>query len=171
MLLRSVKDRLHEFFANTWTAEDGWKTSSSYREKVLSLDPKGKSDPLRASIAWLRQMDVIDANDEKEIRELTDERNRLAHELGGMLGGSFQHDFDSLFPKLAALVVKIDKWWVVNVEIAIDPELTGAAIDLDEVVPGSQIILQALEQIALGEDDNAWAFHNEFMAQQDDGLR
>lgn len=171
MLLRAVKDRLHEFFANTWTAKDGWKTSSRYREEILSLDPKRKSDPLRASIVWLRQMEVIDEKDEKAIRKLTDERNRLAHELGGMLSGSFQHDFDSLFPELAALVMKIDKWWVVNVEIATNPGLAGVAIDLEGVVPGSQIILQFLEEIALGKDANAWELYNEFMAQQDDELR
>lgn len=167
MLLSAIRDRLHDFFADTWTAEHGWVTSSAYREKVLTLDPKGKKDPTRASIAWLRQMEVIGECDEVAIRELTEERNRLAHELRNVVGGSHQHDFDNLFPNLVALVTKIDKWWIINLEIATDPDQMGLEINEDGVTPGSLMLLQVLAQVALGKDDEAWKIYHEFVAQRE----
>jgi len=164
MLVSAVRDRLRDFFADGWTAK-GWKTSAAYRDKVLTLDPKNKGDPWRASLVWLRQMDAIDDDDERAIRELTLERNRLAHELRKVVGSSYHHlDFEGLFPKLLALVAKIDRWWVVNVDIETDPELMDEEIDAASVVPGSQILLQVLAEVALGKDEKAWALYREFMA-------
>lgn len=168
MLLSSIKDRTHDFFSNTWTATDGWKPSPKYREKVLSLDPKGKNNQLRASVVWLRQMEAIDENDEFTIRELTEERNRLAHELRNVLGGTYKHDFENLFPKLVSLVAKIDRWWIVNVEIATDPDLAGKEFDEDGVIPGSLMLLQVLNQVALGKDEEAWTLYHEFMSAHED---
>ena len=168
MLLSSIKDRAHDFFSNTWTAADGWKSSPEYREKVLSFDPKGKSDPFRASVAWLRHIEAIDEHDEATIRELTEERNRIAHELRKILGGTLKHDFEGLFPKLVSLVAKIDRWWIVNVEIAIDPDLAGREFDEEEVTPGSLMLLQVLNQVALGKDEEAWALYHEFVSKHED---
>lgn len=109
MLLSAIKERTHDFYSITWTPADGWKPCPEYREKVLSLDPKSKSDPFRASIVWLRQIEAIDDQDVATIRELTEERNLLAHELRNVLGGTIEHDFESLFPKLFHLVAKTDR--------------------------------------------------------------
>lgn len=163
MLLSSIKDRIHDFYSNTWTATDGWKPSSKYRKKVLCLDPKGRNDPLRASVAWLRQMGAIDEDDESTLRELTEERNRLAHELRNVLSGTHNHDFESLFPKVVSLVAKIDRWWIVNVDIATDPDFSGRELDEQGVTPGSLMLLQVLNQVALGKDEEAWALYHEFM--------
>jgi hypothetical protein len=168
MLLSAIKDRTHDFYSNTWTAADGWKPSPKYREKVLSLDPKSKNDPFRASIVWLRQIEAIDEQDEATIRELTEERNRLAHELRNVLGGTIEHDFESLFPKLVHLVTKIDRWWIVNVEIATDPDLAGKEFDEDDVTPGSLMLLQVLNQVALGNDEDAWELYHAFAFARDD---
>lgn len=159
MLLSSVKDCVHHFFSNTWTAVDGWKLSLEYREKVLSLDPKGRNDPFRASIAWLRQIEAINDHDETTIRNLTEERNRLAHELRYVLGGTIKHDFEGLFPKLVSLIIKIDRWWILNVEIETDPNLIGKEFTEHQVIPGSLMLLQDLNQIVLGQDHEAWAFY------------
>lgn len=166
MLISAIKDRLHDFFADTWTAEAGWKTSAEYWEEVSTLDPKGKNDPVRGSIVWLRRMGAIDDHDEKTLRELTEERNRLAHELRNVVDGSHQHDFTNLFPKLVALVEKIDRWWVVNVEIETDQDLSGTEVNEEEVVLGSLMLLQLLAEVALGEDDKTWALYKHFMKEQ-----
>lgn len=168
MLLSAIKDRIHDFFSNTWTAADGWKPSRKYREEVLSLDPKGKNDPFRASVVWLREIEAIDEKDESTIRELTEERNLLAHELRNVLGGTLKHDFEGLFPKLVSLVTKIDRWWIVNVEIATDPELAGKEFDEDGITPGSLMLLQVLNQVALGKDEEAWALYREFISTHED---
>ncbi|MEL6885320.1 MAG: hypothetical protein AAFP87_12485 [Pseudomonadota bacterium] len=168
MLLSAIKDRTHDFYSNTWTSNDGWKPSPAYREKVLSLDPKGKNDPLRASVVWLRQIEAIDDEDEASIRKLTEERNRLAHELRSVLGGTIEHDFEGLFPKLVHLVAKIDRWWIVNVELATDPELAGKEFDQEGVTPGSLMLLQVLNQVALGNDEEAWALYHAFASAHED---
>ncbi|NOD84309.1 hypothetical protein [Ruegeria sp. HKCCD6119] len=168
MLLSAIKDRTHDFYSNTWTNNDGWKPSPDYREKVLSLDPKGKNDPFRASVAWLRQMEAIDEDDEVSIRKLTEERNRLAHELRNVLGGTIEHDFESLFPKLVHLVAKIDRWWIFNVDLATDPELAGEEFDVDRITPGSLMLLQVLNQVALGNDEEAWALYHAFASAHND---
>lgn len=166
MLVSAIVGRLHDFYADHWDAETGWTASPAYREKVLSLDPKNKRDPWRASVAWLRQIDAITDDDERAIRELNGERNRLAHELRKVVGSSYHHDFEGLFPQLLALVEKIERWWVVNVEIATDPEFMDKEIDAASVMSGSQILLQILAEVALGQDDKAWAFYRDFMARQ-----
>lgn len=166
MLENAIVNRLHDFYSDSWTAENGWEESEQYKEKVLSLVPKGKSVRWRSSIAWLQKMGAIDDNDAQRIHKLTDERNRLAHELRDVIGGSRSHDFDQLFPELAELVLKIDRWWVINVEIATDPDLMDKEIDEAEVQPGSAILLRMLTQIALGEDDEAWAYYKDFVAER-----
>lgn len=168
MLLSVIKDRTHDFYSNSWTAGDGWKTNSEYREKVLSLDPKGKNDPFRASVVWLRRIQAINEDDETTIREVTEERNRLAHELRNVLGGTLNHDFEILFPKLVSLIAKIDRWWIVNVEIATDPDLAGTELNEDEVTPGSLMLLQVLNKVALGKDEEAWALYHEFASARED---
>lgn len=156
ILLGSIKDRLSDFFSSSWSADEGWKPSPSYRKEVLSLDPKGKDDALRGSIVWLRKMNVIDQTDEVSIRELTQERNRLAHELRSIIGGEIQNDFLNLFPRLVRTIEKIDRWWVVNVELDTDPDVMGQDIDEKNVRPGSVSLLKILEKVALGENDEAW---------------
>lgn len=168
MLVSAIRDRTHDFYSNTWTATGGWKPSPEYRERVLSLDPKGKNDPFRSSVEWLRQIEAIDEDDETLIRELTEERNRLAHELRNVLGGTSEHDFESLFPKLVHLVTKIDRWWIVNLEIATDPDLAGKEFDEDDVTPGSMMLLQVLQQVALGNDEEAWALYHAFVSAHKD---
>ncbi|MFT4176458.1 MAG: hypothetical protein QM627_07350 [Luteolibacter sp.] len=164
MLVAVIKDRLHDFFSDTWTPGSGWNTSAAYRENVLLLDPKGKNDPFRSSVAWLIGMKAIDGDDERAIREFTEKRNTIAHELRGLVGGSHQLDFDDVFQKILEMVAKIEKWWIVNIEIATDPEFYDKEIKADSVVPGSLLLLQILKDVALGEDDETWAIYREFLA-------
>lgn len=43
--------------------DDGLQPGAEYREKVLTLDPEGKGDALRGSLAWLVASDVISEAD------------------------------------------------------------------------------------------------------------
>jgi len=165
-LLQAIKQPISEFFSTSWTATDGWLEGSSYAKKVRALDPKGKSDPLRGSIAWLRQGGVIDETDEAVIKETSDARNVFAHELSSVLGGSKSPDFDALFPKLVALIIKIERWWLVNVETEVDPDLAVQITDPDEVMPMSWMFLHIMELVALGEDDKAWELYRGFQQEK-----
>lgn len=162
MLMDAIIGRLHEFYSDSWSVEQGWTTGRKYEAEVKTLDPKAKGDPFRGSIVWLRKMDVIDAQDEATIRSLTNERNRFAHEMRHAVGGSVGVDFEKLFPQLVGLVAKIDTWWVVNFDAAVNPDFSEFDIDEEEVVPGSIILLRVLEAVALGKEDEAWALYEAF---------
>ena len=136
MLISAVKTRLHDFYMFEFD-ERGYRYSPAYEEKVLSLDPKGKKDAWRASLVWLEQYAVIDGNDAKNIKRCSDARNTFAHELNEIISGRKHPDFDELFPVLVELVIKIDKWWIINVELDTDPDVNLEKVDLDSIVPGS----------------------------------
>jgi hypothetical protein len=81
MLIDAIKRRPYEFFSDRWTKEKGWVESDRYRAKVLALDPKGKGDAVRGSLAWLQANRVVNEADIETYRELNEARNRIAHEL------------------------------------------------------------------------------------------
>lgn len=162
MLVSAIKDNLHVFYADSWSADKGWATGEDYRRDVLSLDPKSKEDSHRSSIAWLRKNEVLTDDDEIAIRRLTLERNRFAHELQNVIGGSYEPDFDTLFSEIVALVTKIKRWWIINVELETDPDWADKGVKAEDITPGSSMLLQILAKVALGEDDEAWELYREF---------
>ena len=161
-LLLAIKQPIADFFSDRWTSSDGWLAGPRYAKTVLALDPKGKSDALRGSIAWLRQNGVISESDEATIKETTDARNVFAHELSSVLGGTTSPDFESLFPRLVALIVKIEQWWLTNVEMEVDPDLAAQIADPGEAMPMSWLFLRVMELVALGKDDKAWELYRGF---------
>lgn len=164
MLKEAVQTRLRDFFLVGFEKK-GFQYSPRYEEKVLSLDPKGKSDAWRASIVWLEQMSAIDQYDIVKIVECTDARNTFAHELNEIISGRKCPSFDSLFPALVELIVKIDKWWIVNVEIDTDPDFADQDIDVDQIVPGSQLMLSIIHQAAIGDIEAANELYEAFIAE------
>lgn len=168
MLIDSIKRHPLSFFANRWTA-DGPEPSESYAARVLALDPKGGGDALRGSIAWLKNADAITSEDESDIRKVTDARNEVAHELSAMVSGSKPPDFANHFATLMALLQKIEKWWIVNVEMATDPDFDGQEIDEDGIISGPSWSMQILAKVALGDGDEAWELHREFVKQTSKG--
>lgn len=170
MLIAAVKTRLRDFYINGFD-EKGLVYSPDYETKVLSLDPKGKKDAWRASLVWLEQSCVIDQVDAAVIRECTDARNIFAHELNEIISGRKNPDFEALFPKLVDLIVKIDRWWIVNVEIDTDPDLSDTEIDFDQVIPGSQLMLSIVHQAAIGDVAAAQELYEAFVAGINDTAR
>lgn len=159
MLVASIKEPILEFFSEKWSENKGWHRSEKYRREVLALDPKGKEDTLRGSIRWLEKMEVIDANDLEIIEELTQARNIFAHELRNVISTGKMPEFVKIFPKIVSLVTKIDRWWVINVEMAVDDQWANKEVEPENVTPGTTLLLQFLEQIALGEGDAAWELY------------
>lgn len=168
MLLESIKRHPRSFFSDTWTV-DGPQVSEKYRQVILALDPKGKDDAFRGSVAWLRKMDAISAEDEKAIKVLNDARNEVAHEMMAMLSGAEPPHFTTHFAMLMALIQKIEQWWILNVEIDTNPDFDGVKIDKDGILSGPSWGMQLLAKVALGEGDEAWEFHREFVRQRTQG--
>lgn len=161
MLIDTIKGHPLSFFAERWT-RDGPEQSAKYKSVILDGDPKGKGDALRGSIAWLRSMDVISEGDENALRVITDARNRLAHEMSSLVGGQSDPDFVTHFGTLVALTAKIEKWWIINVEMGTDPEVDWDLVDEDGILPGPTWTMQILAKVALGDGDDAWSLHRQF---------
>jgi hypothetical protein len=96
-------------------------------------------------------------------RPCTDARNLFAHELSKIISGQKKPNFEELFPLLIDLIIKIDKWWITNVEIETNPEFSHIEIVEDAVVPGSQLLLSIIYQSAVGDMKAAQELYDEFV--------
>lgn len=167
LLVEALTVPLHDFFSTEWTSDRGWRESAAYVKEVRGRDPKRKDDALRGSIEWLFEHKVIALEDRSEIQSLARARNIYAHRLPKVLTGSEELDFESLYPRIRELILKVERWWAMSDELEIvslsdTPE--GEA-NLDEIMPGRVLILDVLAQTALGNDDDAWEFYRRFCSE------
>ena len=167
LLEDSITERIKNFYSLGFD-QTGDLISPEYKENVLPLDPKGKSDPLRASLAWLREMAAIDETDIQTFTTIKDVRNDVAHELHRMAFSSHNKETDylSYFEPMVALLRNIEVWWIVNLELATDPDWADKEVDESGIVPGPVMMLQIMMDIALGDDERAAFYIRQFRARQ-----
>ena len=70
------------------------------------------------------------------------------------------------FGKLTSLLRKIEIWWFVNLEMSIDPDAYPEDLDPEQVIPGPIWSLQMLIDIALGPDEEAKKYYDQFVSSQ-----
>ena len=65
---------------------------------------------------------------------------------------------------MTALLDKVEKWWIVNLEIPTNPDLIDKIneIDFDGIVPGPIISLRMMVDVALGSNETANYYISEF---------
>jgi hypothetical protein len=90
-------------------------------------------------------------------------RNSIAHGMNRMLLEGLPTDFSDRFNDIVCLLSKIEKLWIINVEIPINPDLADKDTGEDEIVPGPIAGLQMLIDIALGSEDESNFYFNEFI--------
>ena len=74
-------------------------------------------------------------------------------------------NFDATkFRDLVELLTKIEKWWLINFEASIDPEILPKGSDTDNVIPGAIWSLQLMLDIALGNEPEEGYYYNAFKA-------
>ena len=79
-----------------------------------------------------------------------------------MLMGELPPDFATRFSEMVAILDKIEKWWIANVDIATDPKLESGQVDESNIIPGPIMALRALMDVALGSDEDARKHLGEF---------
>jgi len=57
------------------------------------------------------------------------------------------------FHELVALLKKIEVWWVVNMEIPVNPDFDGKEIDREGIVPGPVLMLQIMLAVLSGNEE------------------
>ena len=158
MLKDSIITKLKDFFIDG-IDENGFIYSDRYKTKVLTLH----KNPLQASLIWLQDMEAIDNNDIQKFEKIKTFRNKLAHEMLDFIANLPEDDLLELFNDMINLLTKIGRWWIVNVEIPINPDYDGQNINEDEITPGINITLQLLFDIALGNEEEAKKYYDEFI--------
>ena len=145
MLKDSIIGRIRDFYCNG-VDTNGPNISPDYQAKVLSLN----KSPLYASLRWLEHAEVIDQTDLQSFEDLKALRNLLAHELPQIVFAGKEVALSEQMTKLMNLLRKIEVWWVINLELAIDPDYDGQEVDPDEVTPGPILIMQLMLEVLSG---------------------
>lgn len=133
----------------------------NYEAEVLSKD----KNQVRASLSWLRESEAISDTDVATFGELADLRNVVVHELGRKLANGLPARLAQRFAETLSLLDKIERWWIKNVEIPTDPQLRGGDIDESAILPGPTMMLRLMVDVALGPDEAAKKYLNEFLRQ------
>ncbi|RUT43272.1 DUF4145 domain-containing protein [Paenibacillus anaericanus] len=157
MLKDSIIDHPKTLFTDGFN-EEGWIVDENYKLKVLS---RNKS-PLYASLDWFKEMETIKQADIEVFNSLKEYRNKLSHEMASSIFKGFdEEEFTKLFSELIILYEQIEKWWVINFELAIDPEINIE--NVDDVYPGSILMLKLMLDVALSGEEESWKYYNEYM--------
>ena len=148
LLKESIVGRIKDFYSNS-LIPDNDDLSVEYQERVLS---KSKS-PVYASLAWLKESEAIDSSDIESFERLKKIRNELAHELPNIVLGEKELSLKAHLEEALNLLIKIEVWWVVNFELAINPEFDDKEIDEGEIVAGPVLMMQIMLEVISGNRD------------------
>ena len=161
LLRSSIIDQRRDFYICGFNAH-GETVSPNYQAKVISRD----KSPLRASLLWLKEAQVIDDSDIDRIQQIRAQRNEIAHNLVKLIGSSGAEIDTELFEAIFDLVAKVDRWWIREVELECNPEfdgIDGRDIPDAEIHSGRMIALTLLIGVATGEDSGR--FYREYVKQ------
>ncbi|GGI20632.1 hypothetical protein [Oxalicibacterium faecigallinarum] len=148
-----IVDRIRDFYINGFD-QTGLIVGPDYQKNVASRS----RSILYASLDWLKEYEVINDHDLETFEQLKKIRNQLAHQLFDVVTGQVESDHQAQFEVLFELLRKIEVWWVINVELATNPDYDNQEIDKEGIVPGAILSLQMLIQVATGNTEllEAW---------------
>lgn len=157
MFKDSVIAKPETFFTNGFD-ESGRIVDEQYKTDVLA---RSKSK-LYASLLWLKEMDAIEQADIAIFDSIRQHRNEVAHEPMEFLASAKRNFDSSKFQDLITLLSKIEKWWFVNFELSIDPDMLPVGANSDEVISGPIWSLQLMLDIALGNEPEEGYYYKAF---------
>jgi len=161
ILRNSIIERIREFFSMRWK-EDQNIINPKYESDVLSRN----RSTVFASLQWLKYMEAINEMDIVTFSKAKDVRNKLAHEIPKLLSEGLPPELPGCLYDIKCLLDKIEKWWIVNVDIPTNPDFDGMYIDENEIIPGPVANLKMMMDIALGTDEEAEYYIKEFKKQR-----
>ena len=162
VLKNTIIERIRDFYIMGYDGKD-WIVDPEYKEGVLTRN----HSPVYASLDWLKEVRAITDSHITVFTRVKEYRNMLAHELTKMLMDGLPDDFSECFAEMVALLDKIEKWWIVNVEMPTNPDFAGREDEIDEegIIPGPIISLRMMLDAALGSDEAAYFYIREFKKQ------
>ena len=166
-ILKDIIIERIEFFYSSVFREGKFRVDPEYKTEVLSLDAKNPPDrknKLNASLLWLKEMSAIDDKDIELFYLIRESRNELAHEMAELVAKSIDAKYPERFSDMITLLNKIEVWWAINFDLAIDPDIMVSEINEDDISPGIIISLRLMYEIALGNDDESWCHYKRFFS-------
>lgn len=156
-----LEDRIVTYPKDFYTiVEFDEEAKRNYKEHVLSLyDKKAcpgintKNEALIASLVWFITGGAIDENDINVFAESRNLRNTLVHEMMATIteGGE---KLIKQFVLMYNLFRKIEKWWILEVEVPISGQFPNLSEeDKNGVMSGYMVVLDAIIDI-LANDSN-----------------
>lgn len=157
---KRIIDMPLEFFSDEFDKDKGWLVNQEkYEQEILS---RNKSH-LYASLLWFHELGVIVQKDIDKFDEIRRHRNELAHDPFGFISDAEKKvNFENLL-NLINLLSKVEKWWFINFEYAIIPNVHKKELKLDEVITPSEWQLKLLFDIASGNEPEENFYFNHFI--------
>lgn len=152
MLKDSIISRIKDFYIMTLIGARDLKGEEEYRLKVLSRH----KNHLYASISWLIENEVINKDDKENIEVLKSYRNYLAHGMSDIVFNGEIKDLMKNFLCAYQLIHKIENWWIINVEMAINPDFTDTNledIDIDNIQSGKKLMIDMALSVLSGSEE------------------
>lgn len=159
MLKTSIQDRIKGLLCiNPTLNNEGelvFEISDDYRKEILErvipyIDRRKYRDfhLFQSSCLWLKENDVINQNDIDELGEIRQHRNLIAHNPLKLLIDDNTNINVALLKKSQELLTKIEKWWIIEFEIPVNPDYDGQQIDENDIQTGSTVLLDYFMEIA-----------------------
>lgn len=141
--------QLRDFYCDMTVNNDElvYKESAEYKKYVRILD-KNVED---ASLKWYVQEKIITQEEFDTYQSIRKRRNDITHELLKNLNNGYIEADAVLFSKMLEIYVKIDKWWINEIEIPISGETIPDDYDRDGVCGGQAMVLDIINSIILGQ--------------------
>ncbi|TCP92093.1 hypothetical protein EDC44_1274 [Cricetibacter osteomyelitidis] len=158
---KRIIDMPKVFFTDEFDKDKGWLINQEEYAKDVLVKSKSL---IYASLFWFKELGAIEQRDISKFDEIKRHRNDLVHNLFEFISNT-QKELDvEKFLDLIELFIKIEKWWIINFECEINPELrNNKELKLDEVITPSQWQLKLLLDIALGNEPEENFYFNYFI--------
>jgi hypothetical protein len=105
----------------------------------------------------------VDATDIDKFNDIRQCRNTLVHEMSAFVSSTVAPDIEGNFTKSLELVEKIEKWWIANVELGINPDINVEGANLDHITPGPLLTIKMLTEVALGSEEESEKYYEFFI--------
>lgn len=137
------------------------RAKQQYEQEVLALYRKEacpglntKNKALIASLLWFKCNGAIDNHDIQIFTESRKLRNKITHEMYSAIveGGSA---IVEQFALLYCLFCKIERWWVLEIEVPMTDEIPAdAEIEVNGVMSGNMVVLNVIMDILMNDSNS-----------------
>ncbi len=148
-----------KFFFNVGFSNKEFAFSEEYNVKVRAKD----KSIIKATLLWLKENDAIEDKDIAIYDNLREYRNKLSHELMSLIFEGLSDELPEKFSQLILLRVKIEKWWIMNIEIPTNPDFNSdSEIKEEDITTSSQLFNQLIFDMLSGDETKEKYYQEEF---------